>query len=183
MEGTFRKIKRKRYCLAHLHWGADRTTLLRLYHSLIRSKIHYGCEFYAATSQNNIIKINSVHNQAIRLCTGAFRSSSSTCLHIESDEYPLEYHQIQLRLPHYARLKQLSHSSAYNRVISVQIQHQNSKHKTFGERMREVPGKLHLSKFNVIPYDNSYERLWKLPTDTEEIVNKKISIIDYQVIV
>ena len=57
--------------LAHLKWGLDRNTLLRLCHALIRSKIDCGCQFYAPTSQHNINKIKSIHNQAIRICTGA----------------------------------------------------------------------------------------------------------------
>ena len=34
--------------LSHKTWGADRTTLLRLYTSLLKPKIEYGCEAYAS---------------------------------------------------------------------------------------------------------------------------------------
>ena len=45
--------------------------------------------------------------------------------------------------------------------------------------MREVQGKLQLGEFNIIPYDNSNEPPWKLPTDLicpEEIVKTKKSV-------
>ena len=29
--------------LSHTSWGADRTTLFKLYRSLVRSKLDYGC--------------------------------------------------------------------------------------------------------------------------------------------
>ena len=32
--------------LSHTSWGADRTTLLKLYRSLVRSKLDYGCIIY-----------------------------------------------------------------------------------------------------------------------------------------
>ena len=35
--------------LSHTSWGADRTTLLRLYWSLVRSKLDYGCIIYGST--------------------------------------------------------------------------------------------------------------------------------------
>ena len=38
--------------LSHLSWGADRTTLLRLYRALIRSKLDYGCEAYSSATPN-----------------------------------------------------------------------------------------------------------------------------------
>ena len=38
-------------CLSHKHWGADRTSLLRPYTVLLKSKIDYGVEVYYPTAQ------------------------------------------------------------------------------------------------------------------------------------
>ena len=34
--------------VSHIDWGADRATLLKLYKSLIRSKLDYGCIVYGS---------------------------------------------------------------------------------------------------------------------------------------
>ena len=41
--------------LSHTSWGADRTTLLKLYRSLVRSKLDYGCIIYGS-DENYIFK-------------------------------------------------------------------------------------------------------------------------------
>ena len=38
--------------LSHTSWGADRTTLLKLYRSLVRSKLDYGCIIYGSARKS-----------------------------------------------------------------------------------------------------------------------------------
>ena len=61
--------------VAYTHWGSDRLTMLRIYKSLIRSKIDYGLQFYQSAKCNILKLLGPIHNAAIRLCTGAFKSS------------------------------------------------------------------------------------------------------------
>ncbi|GFU59090.1 putative RNA-directed DNA polymerase from transposon X-element [Trichonephila clavipes] len=42
--------------LANTHWGADRTSLLRLYRALIRSKLDYGSVVYSSACKS-LLKI------------------------------------------------------------------------------------------------------------------------------
>ncbi|GFV43765.1 RNase H domain-containing protein [Trichonephila clavipes] len=58
--------------LANTHWGADRTSLLRLYRALIRSKLTM--DLWSTVLRANLfLKIlDPVHHQALRLCLGAF---------------------------------------------------------------------------------------------------------------
>ena len=56
-------------------WGADQTTLLKLYRSLVRSKLDNGCIVYGSASKVALAKLDPVHNQGLRLSLGAFRSS------------------------------------------------------------------------------------------------------------
>ena len=55
--------------------GADRKVLLRLYRALIRSKLDYGCIVYGSARPSYIKRLDTVHNQGLRLCLGAFRTS------------------------------------------------------------------------------------------------------------
>ena len=61
--------------LSRTEWGADQTTLLKLYRSLVRSKLDYGYLVYGSASKTALVKLDPVHNQGLRLSLGAFRSS------------------------------------------------------------------------------------------------------------
>ncbi|GFW94551.1 probable RNA-directed DNA polymerase from transposon X-element [Trichonephila clavipes] len=61
--------------LANTRWGADRTSLLRLYRTLIRSKLDYGSVVYSSACKSLLKILDPVHHQALRLCLRAFRTS------------------------------------------------------------------------------------------------------------
>ena len=58
--------------LSRTEWGADQTTLLKLYRSLVRSKLDYGCIVYGSASKVALAKLDPVHNQGLRLSLEAF---------------------------------------------------------------------------------------------------------------
>ena len=63
--------------IAHKDWGADQHTLLKLYRTLICSKIDYGCFIYGAARKTYFKPLNTVHHEGLRLTLGAFRTSPS----------------------------------------------------------------------------------------------------------
>ena len=77
-------------------WGSDRHTLLRLYRTIIRTKMDYGCIIYQHARKQTLSLLDPVHNAAIRTCTGAFRTSPTISLYAESGEPPLYLRRIQL---------------------------------------------------------------------------------------
>ncbi|KAK3893021.1 hypothetical protein Pcinc_003200 [Petrolisthes cinctipes] len=76
--------------LIHTSWGADRATLLRLYHVLIRSKLDYGCEVYSSATDARLRVLDPVHHAGVRLATEAFRSSPIPSLLVDANEPPLD---------------------------------------------------------------------------------------------
>ena len=72
--------------LSHTSWGADRTTLLKLYRSLVRSKLDYGCIIYGSAGKSYLQMLDPIHNQGLRLALGAFRTSPVASLYVEADE-------------------------------------------------------------------------------------------------
>ena len=52
--------------LSHTSWGADRTTLLKLYRSLVRSKLDYGCIIYGSARKSYLQMLDPIHNQGLR---------------------------------------------------------------------------------------------------------------------
>ena len=57
--------------LSHTSWGADRTTLLKLYRSLVQSKLDYGCIIYGFARKSYLQMLDPIHNQGLRLALGA----------------------------------------------------------------------------------------------------------------
>ena len=104
--------------LAHLKWGADRKSLLRIYKGVIRAKLDYGCQIYSSVSESLLDRLNPLHNSAIRQCIGGFKSSPVVSLYAESNEAPLKHRRAQLLLQHYVRLQRLPGSLAHNVVFS-----------------------------------------------------------------
>ncbi|GFR30043.1 RNA-directed DNA polymerase from mobile element jockey [Trichonephila clavata] len=76
--------------LANTRWGADRTSLLRLYRALIRPKLDYGSVVYSSECKSLLKIMDPVHHHGLRLCLGAFRTSPVESLYAEAYEPPLD---------------------------------------------------------------------------------------------
>ena len=96
--------------------------MLKLYRSLVRSKLDYGCIVYGSASKTALAKLDPVHNQGLRLSLGAFRSSPVESLYVEAHEPPLEIRRDKLALQYVLKLKANPENPAYDVVF-------NPKHK------------------------------------------------------
>ena len=108
--------------LSHTEWGADQTTLLKLYRSLVRSKLYYGCLVYGSASKTALAKLDPVHNQGPRLSLGAFRSSPVESLYVEAHEPPLEIRREKLALQYILKLKANPGNPAHDVVFNPTYQ-------------------------------------------------------------
>ena len=61
--------------IGNTEWGAVRKVMLRLYRSLVRSKLDYGCIVYRSARKSYLQMLDPVHNQDLRFYLGAFRTS------------------------------------------------------------------------------------------------------------
>ena len=89
--------------LYHTSWGADLTTLLKLYWSLVRSKLDFDCIIYGSARKSHLQMLDPIHNQGLRLALGAFRTSVAS-LHVEADGPSLYSGRDQLSLQYAIRL-------------------------------------------------------------------------------
>ena len=80
--------------LSHTTWGADRTTLLQLYRSLIRSKLDYGSIVYGSARKSYLAMLDPLHHKDL----GAFRNSPVASLYVEADEPSLTTRREKLSL-------------------------------------------------------------------------------------
>ena len=98
-------------------WGADRTVMLRLYRSLVRSKLDYGCVAYSSARSSVLGLLNTVHHAGIRIATGAFRTSPVSSLLCESGEPSLHMRRKQLALCYVASLSAKPDHPTYGTVF------------------------------------------------------------------
>ena len=103
--------------LATTGWGADSTTMMKLYRSLIRSKIDYGSIVYGSAANSVLDKLDPAHNQGIRLSLGAFCSSPVESLYVEANEPPLQIRRDKLLLQYVTKLSANPNNPAYDAVF------------------------------------------------------------------
>lgn len=89
------KLRAQKACnilkiLSHKRWGADRLCMLRLYRSLVRSKLDYGSIVYGSARHSTLKTLDPIHHSGLRLATGAYRTSPVESLYVECAEPPLE---------------------------------------------------------------------------------------------
>ena len=75
--------------ISHVDWGADSKTLLRLYIAFIRAKLDYGVESYGSACVSMLRKLDPIQNQALRIATGAYRTSPVASLEVLAGVKPL----------------------------------------------------------------------------------------------
>ena len=91
--------------VSSMDWGADRKVLLRLCGSLVRSKLDYGCIVYGSARQSYHRKLDSIHNEGLRLALGAFKITPVNSLYAEANEPSLNLRRKELFLQYYLKLK------------------------------------------------------------------------------
>ena len=107
--------------MAHKDWGGDSETLLRLYRSLIRSKLDYACVVYGSARRSYLAMLDPVQNQALRQCLGAFRTSPVDSLHVEANEPPLGHRRNRLAIQYLTKLKSNPSNPTYQCVFTPQF--------------------------------------------------------------
>ena len=76
--------------LSKKSWGSDRTCILHLYRSLVRSILDYGCAVYGSARPSYLRRLDPIHNHALRLATGAYRTSPVESIYVEANEPSLD---------------------------------------------------------------------------------------------
>ena len=154
-------------CLSGHSWGADRQSLLLLYRSLIRSKIDYGSIVYQTANLRSISIMDPVHNAALRLCSGAFRSSPVISLYAECGEPPLKLRRAQLTLQYLARLLQSPHSPTWTSVcapgqVNEPFPYSIPSLLDYSALITDI----NLPPLNVLPANRTAIPIWRIPTAT-----------------
>ena len=86
-------------------WGADKSTMVILYKTLIRSVLDYGCVVYHSASDTVLQKLDVIQSQSLRLCSGALYCTPVNALEVDCGVPPLELRRKYLALKLYIKYK------------------------------------------------------------------------------
>ncbi|GBN49275.1 hypothetical protein AVEN_207704-1 [Araneus ventricosus] len=91
---------------------------MRIYRSLVRSKLDYGVPVYGSSAKSTLRMLDSVHHQGLRIATGAFRTTPIPSLHVISGEPSLELRRRRLSLSYFYKIKSDESQPQHYKVIN-----------------------------------------------------------------
>ncbi|GFY30467.1 putative RNA-directed DNA polymerase from transposon X-element [Trichonephila clavipes] len=139
--------------LSNTLWGADRVSLLRVYHALILSRLDYGCAVYGSARASLLKRLDTVHHSALRICSGAFRTSLFTILYVVCHQPPLELRRRQLSANYFIRAMPIPSQPLKPFALAIGLNRLNEARsfniKPFSERAKAVLNDAHLNNINI----------------------------------
>ena len=144
--------------LSSTTWGADMRTLKMLYQTLIKPKLEYGNEIYESTCDTNSKSLIPIRNNALRIATGAFRTSPIESIEVLTGTLPY-YYNVECKLLNYVMriyindknpMKEILHNEIIQQNPSQQEQNQtNFTRKTFAMRSMKALSECNLNLLHI----------------------------------
>ncbi|GFW98613.1 putative RNA-directed DNA polymerase from transposon X-element [Trichonephila clavipes] len=127
-------------------------SLLRVYQALILSRLDYGCVVYGSARASVLKRLDTIHHSALRICSGAFRTSPVTSLYVVCHQPPLELRRRQLSANYFIRamsvpshpIKPFALVIGHNRLYEAR----SFNITPFSERAKAVLNDAHLNNIN-----------------------------------
>jgi ribonuclease HI len=150
--------------LSNTTWGAHRSSLLKVYHAIIRSKLDYGCVAYGSARKSVLRRLDTVHHCALRLCSGAFRTSPVDSLYVDCCEPPLELRRKILSLQYYFRLSSHKshpfHTHTFTSYLTRIYNHRPSCIPPFHYRIKKILSDFNFDFTDILPSELFYRPPW-----------------------
>ena len=106
----------------HTKWGGDRSVLLNVCRSLVRSKLDYGSIIYGSARKSYLKCLDTLHHQGLRLALGAFRTSPVENLYAESNVPSLYTRRKKRSLQYTMKLAANPKNPAHNCVFNPEYE-------------------------------------------------------------
>ncbi|XP_027861616.1 uncharacterized protein LOC114137195 [Xiphophorus couchianus] len=150
-------------CLVGSEWGAERKALKSIYTGLIRSVFDYGSIVFGSASETLLKKLDSIQYQALRLCTGAVRTTPTSAFLIEMGEMPLNLRRLQLKSNYWCNLKGHDGNHPCQDILKSSWEKEKKKLNSFGWEIENVIKDFGLSDINIsqtVPLSTVYPSLF-----------------------
>ena len=100
-------------------WGADQYCAMKIYIIFILPKLDYGAPVYASASRTLLQPLNAIVNEALRIATGAFKSTPIESLYVLPNGISLDNRREYLSLRHFFKTKSLISNPATPHLIPL----------------------------------------------------------------
>ena len=130
--------------LGNYNWGAETKTLISIYKARILSLIDYGSVIYNSAKFKTLKSLDPIHNQGIRLATGAFKTSPLDSIMCNAGELPLQLRRQSDTLKYITKIKDLSNHITNNIFHNTLPVNQLCKRRTIFENYKLLSEKLQL---------------------------------------
>ena len=118
-------------------WGARQDSILKVYRTYVRSKLDYGAVVYSSASATALKTLEPIANEALRVATGALKSTPIQSLEVLTDEPGLGLRRELLILRYFIKIRANLSNPAFSSVMcSDNPSIFNSIHKPFGVRAK-----------------------------------------------
>ena len=125
---------------------------------------------YGSARPSYIKRLDTVHNQGLRLCLGAFRTSPVQSLYVEANEPPLDMRRTRLSLQYCVKLMSNEVNPTYSAVfqsdISVTYEAKERAIKPLGLRIERHLDEVGFHMHVIAPYTVMKTPPWKLVVPT-----------------
>ena len=144
--------------ISGLSYGATQACLLKIYNIYIRSKLDYGSIVYSSATNGELNKLKVVTNDALRIATGAFKSTKIEALYGLTCEMHPEQRRDYLSLRYYAKIKsQLSNPAHSCITVRNEIPFTENSGKPFSHRIQSILQKYNLPERFLVAPEFSYQ--------------------------
>ena len=158
--------------LSSQNYGATQTCLMKIYRIFLRSKLDYGSIIYASASPTELKKIDSVTNEALRIASGAFKSSPVDSLYVICEELKPSERRDLLNIRQFLKLKSFLNNPATKCTTNRnETLLRNANQNSFSIRSFDIIEKYNLPSMRVKPsfsylLQNCVTPKYAIPTPT-----------------
>lgn len=89
-------------CLTGCSWGTDKNLMMMIYKAMTRAILDLA---YGSAAKSTLAKLDVIQARALRLCTGALRTTPIPALLVETGEAPLRLRHTKLALNYWIKFK------------------------------------------------------------------------------
>lgn len=168
--------------LSGTSYGADKKTLIKLYTSLIRSKIDYGCQAYNSASKTQLRRLDVIQAKALKIATGAYKGTPNASLNVECNIMPLGLRREEMQMKYWARSSILGDKLPINKLVQdhslYETQRNRLKNKIpYMVRVKELLNKYEMTNLELQEptFQNKFAiKSIQTKAKLAEVINKKV---------
>ena len=163
--------------LTSLSWGADMYIMHHIYKLVLRPKLDYGCIVYGSASDAMLGRIQTIQNDALRICSGAFRSSPVKSMQVLFNEPSLSDRRDDLLCRFFFKtrcfISNPVHQCFNDPILTRFLANSAASRKSIPVRSEQTLTSLSIATQPVLPFRSHPERSWCLfrPTYDTNLVS------------